>query len=188
MEFIKNYFDEIKKTIDKVSLKEVEEVIHVLHQAYKEDKQIFIMGNGGSASLASHFACDIGKGTLEKNYETKKRFRVMSLTDNIATITAYANDLNYEEVFSQQLKNLVLPKDIVIAITGSGNSKNIIRGIEETLEMEGVTIGFTGFNGGRLKKIIDYNIHVPSRNYGIIEDTHTILTHIISSNLAKLNR
>lgn len=181
--FIKNYLDELKETMDKISYDKIGKVINVLSDAHQKNKQIFIMGNGGSASLASHFSTDLGKGTLGKFDSNKKRFRVISLTDNVSTITAYANDLGYEDIFSQQLRNLISPKDVAIAISASGNSPNILRGVEEASRLEAVTIGFVGFDGGKLKNIVDYYLHVPLNNYGIVEDIHTSLVHIICSYL-----
>ena len=188
MKYINNYFNELKETRDKVSHEEIEKVINVLFDAYQKNQQIFIMGNGGSASLASHFATDLGKGTLNRCYEDKKRFKVISLTDNVAILTAYANDLNFEDCFAQQLRNLVIPKDIVLAITGSGNSKNVLKAIDYASKSNAITIGFTGFDGGKLKSIVDYSINVPSQNYGIIEDIHTNLTHLISLRLSELKQ
>lgn len=188
MKFVENYFDELKKTINKVSLKDIEKIVNALYEAYENDQQIFLIGNGGSASLASHFACDLGKGTVENFNSNEKRFKIISLTDNISTITAYANDLSYEDIFSQQLKNLMNPKDIALAITASGNSPNILRGIEEASKLETITIGFIGFDGGKLKNMVDYYIHVPSNNYGIIEDIHTSLMHAICQNLNEIRK
>lgn len=185
--FAENYFEELKSTIDKISLKDIETVKNILYSAYEKNKQIFVLGNGGSASLASHFACDLGKGTLERHYGDEKRFKVTAL-DNLAIITAYANDVGYEEVFVQQLKNLVNPGDVVLAISGSGNSENVLKAIEYASRSKAVTIGFTGFDGGKLRDLIDYEIHVPSDNYGVVEDIHTILTHLVSSNLAEIKK
>jgi len=189
MEFIKNYFKELKKTIDEISIEDIKKVTDVLYDAYKKDKQIFIIGNGGSASTASHFACDLSKGTLQRVYDEKeKRFRVISLTDNVATITALGNDLSYDDVFSQQLKNLINQEDILIAITGSGNSQNILNAVDTASKSGAVTIGFLGFDGGKLKDKLDYYIHVPSSHYGRIEDSHLILEHLICSYLTEMKK
>src|SRR3989344_5739292 len=124
----KEYLEELKRIVDKVDLEKINSIVELFYRAYKNDNSVFIFGNGGSASTASHFACDLGKGTLGDHYNlSKKRFKVYSLTDNIATITAYANDLGFEEIFSQQLKNLIKDGDVVIAITGSGNSENVVK-------------------------------------------------------------
>ena len=189
MEFIENYFKELKETIDKISVEDIKRVTNILYKAYKRDKQIFIIGNGGSASTASHFACDLSKGTLQRIYDEKeKRFRVISLTDNVAHLTALANDLDYNDVFSQQLRNLVNPGDIVVAISGSGNSKNILNAVDSASKSGAITIGFLGFDGGKLKEKVDHYIHVPSNHYGRIEDLHLVLAHLISSYLTEMKK
>ena len=189
MEFINNYFKELKETIDKISVEDIKRVTDILYKAYKRDKQIFIIGNGGSASTASHFACDLSKGTLQRIYDEKeKRFRVISLTDNVAHLTALANDLDYNDVFSQQLRNLVNPGDIVVAISGSGNSKNILNAVDSASKSGATTIGFLGFDGGKLKEKVDHYIHVPSNHYGRIEDLHLVLAHLISSYLTEMKK
>lgn len=189
MEFIKNYFKELKETIDKISVEDIKKVTDILYNAYKKNKQIFIIGNGGSASTASHFACDLSKGTLQRIYDEKeKRFRVISLTDNVAILTALANDLDYNDIFSQQLKNLINKGDILISITGSGNSKNILNAVNSASKSGAITIGFLGFDGGKLKNKVDYYIHIPSNHYGRIEDLHLVLSHLISSYLTEMKK
>jgi len=189
MEFIKNYFEKLKNTIDKISIQDIKKVTSILYDAYKKNKQIFIIGNGGSASLASHFACDLSKGTLQRVYDEKeKRFRVISLTDNVAHLTALGNDLGYDDIFSQQLRNLINNGDILIAITGSGNSPNILNAVDVASKSDAVTIGFLGFDGGKLKDKLDHYIHVSSDHYGRIEDLHLVLTHLISSYLAEMKK
>ncbi len=189
MEFIKNYFKELKKTIDEISVEDIKKITNILYNAYKKNKQIFIIGNGGSASTASHFACDLSKGTLQRIYDEKeKRFRVISLTDNVAHLTALANDLDYNDIFSQQLKNLVNPDDIVIAISGSGNSQNILNAVDTALKSGAITIGFLGFDGGKLKDKVNYYIHIASNHYGRIEDLHLVLSHLISAYLTEMKK
>jgi len=135
------------------------------------------MGNGGSASTASHFACDLGKGTI---CEGKPRFRVVSLNDNMPLITALSNDFGYERVFIEQLMNLVSPDDLVISITGSGNSPNILKAVEYAKKQGAKTIGLIGFGGGKLQEIVDEHITVSNTNYGQVEDIHLILAHALS--------
>ena len=189
MEFIKNYFNELRNTIGNISIEDIKKVVNILYGAYKKDKHVFVIGNGGSASTASHFACDLSKGTVKDAYdENEKRFRVISMTDNVATLTALGNDLSYDEIFSQQLKNLVNPGDVVIAITASGNSQNILNAIATAKKLKAVTIGFVGFNGGKLKAKADYHIHTRSNHYGRIEDTHLILTHLISAYMNEIKK
>ena len=184
MQHINNYISELKKYIDFIRPEEINKIIEILARAYKSDKSVFIIGNGGSASTASHFACDLGKGTLERHYDMhKKRFKVYSLTDNVALLTAYGNDLTYEDIFVQQLRNLIQQGDILIAITASGNSKNILKAIKLANDIGAITIGFLGFDGGEASNLVDNKIIIPSNNYGVIEDLHMTLSHIITSNL-----
>jgi D-sedoheptulose 7-phosphate isomerase len=179
-----NYLNKLKETADKLDLNEVDQISEVLARAYHADKSVFIIGNGGSASTASHFACDLGKGTLERHYDmNKKRFRVLSLTDNVSVITAYGNDLDYDDIFVQQLRNLIRAGDILISITGSGNSKNILKAIKLANEIGAVNVGLLGFDGGAAANMVDYKVIVPSNNYGVIEDFHLVLEHMISQSL-----
>src|SRR3989338_10124636 len=144
-EYIKTFFDEIKKCIEEISIEQIEEVTDVLYRAWKNDRQVFILGNGGSESQASHMAADIGKNTLGRIYDPRiKRFRIMALTDNVSALTAYANDVGYDEVFSQQLRNLIQEHDILIVITGSGNSPNVLKAVEYARERNAITIGLLG--------------------------------------------
>ncbi|MDO8623501.1 MAG: SIS domain-containing protein [archaeon] len=186
MEFAKKYFDDLKDALDKIDQDKVQAVADVLYNAYKNNQQLFVLGNGGSASTASHFACDLNKGTLERFYDRgEKRFRTISLTDNVATMTAFGNDLSYDDIFAQQLHNLVNRNDVVVAISGSGNSRNVIKAVNLAKELEARTIGLLGFDGGILKEMVDYSIIVPSNHYGIIEDIHMSLTHMLSCYLAE---
>jgi len=175
-EIITNYFKNLKKTIDIINQNDIEKVYFLLLDAYKKEKNIFIMGNGGSASTSSHFACDINKGV---SYGVNKRFKVISLADSITTISAYANDVCYEDIFLEQLKNLLQDGDIIIGISGSGNSKNVLRAIEYANLKKCPTIGITGYDGGDLMKIAKNNINVPINNMQITEDIHMILVHIL---------
>jgi len=177
LEKINEYISHLQKAISEIPICKIEEITKLLLDAYREDRQIFIFGNGGSASTASHFACDLGKGTISENC---KRFRAISLTDNIALITAWANDTCYDEIFKNQLENLINPGDIVIGISASGNSKNILNAIEYAKLMGCITIGFAGFGGGQLASMVDECIIVNSYRYGPVEDIHLILEHTIS--------
>ena len=179
---VKEYLTKFMEALQSTDLSELDKIIGLLAEARKGDKQIFVMGNGGSATLASHFACDLGKGTLQDPYdENEKRFRVISLTDNAALMTAYSNDLAYEHVFSQQLKNLVREGDVVIGISSSGKSENIINAIKTAKDRKAKTIGLVGFDGGRLKDLVDFKVWVNKHDYGMVEDTHSILQHMICS-------
>ncbi len=173
----KEYVENTKSSLDKLDLDSIERIVNIIWSAYLNNKQVFIMGNGGSASTASHFACDLGKGTI---VEGKKRLRVICLNDNMALITAFSNDLGYTDVFKEQLVNLINTDDVVIAITASGNSSNIIMAIEYAEKHRAVTVGLTGFDGGDLLSIVNESIVVSSNNYGQIEDMHLVLGHLIS--------
>jgi D-sedoheptulose 7-phosphate isomerase len=182
-QFTDGYFLELKQTIDEISMDKVECIVRMIQEAYRNNKYVFIMGNGGSASTASHFACDLGKGTI---CEGKPRFRVMSLNDNMPLITALSNDFGYERVFIEQLMNLVNPGDLVISITGSGNSPNILKAVEYAKKQGAKTIGLIGFGGGELKEMVDEHITVSNINYGQVEDIHLILCHAISQYFKEL--
>jgi D-sedoheptulose 7-phosphate isomerase len=189
-DFSKNYFNELKKGIDNIDLGKVQKVTEVIFRAYKNNKQIFILGNGGSASTASHFACDLGKGTLRRVYDDEeKRFKVVSLTDNVTTMTAFGNDVSFEDIFYQQLRNFVNPGDVVIGISGSGNSLNVIKAIQYAKKCGATTVGFLGFKtGGKLSQLVDYEITVQDNHYGRIEDIHLMLVHSIAAYLTELKK
>jgi D-sedoheptulose 7-phosphate isomerase len=180
MSYTREYVKEIQGTIENLPLNVVDETIKVLHDARMNKRQIFIMGNGGSASTASHFVCDLSKNTRKEDWP---HFRVIGLTDNIALLSAYANDEGYENVFSRQLANLAQPGDIVIAISASGQSPNVIRAVDLAKHLRAYTIGFTGFDGGGLGRMVDLNVHIPSENIEQVEDVHLILEHMITKAL-----
>lgn len=186
--FIDSYLAEVSRCLQTLDKEKIELVIDMLVAAYKKDRKVFIIGNGGSASTASHMACDLGKGTLQRVYDnTERRFRVISLTDNVALMTAFANDLSFDDIFIQQLRNLVETDDVVIALSGSGNSKNVVKAIEYAKSCGAVTIGILGFKtGGKLGKIVDYSIITDSTHYGPIEDMESVINHLIASWIAKI--
>ncbi len=181
MERIKEYISHLQTAISVLPMDRVKKIADLLLEAYRADKQVFILGNGGSAATASHFACDLGKGTIS---EGRKRFKAISLTDNVALMTAWANDSSYDDIFKQQLENLLSPGDVVIGISASGNSKNVLNAIEYATSMDCITIGFTGFGGGQLAKMTDECITVESDRYGPVEDIHLILEHLVSQRIA----
>ena len=156
----------------------IQKAIDVLHEARLNGRKVFIMGNGGSAATASHFACDLGKGTLMPGLP---RFRVIALTDNMSLFSALANDFGYDQVFCEQLKSLIQPGDVAIGISGSGNSANVLNAILAARELGAITIGFVGFDGGRLKSMVDRCVHVPCDCMEQVEDVHLILEHLIST-------
>lgn len=175
-EYAKKYLGELKRSIDEIPLQKIKEIADLLKTAYKRGRHIFIMGNGGSAATASHFVCDLAKGT---RVHGKKHFKVIGLTDNIPLLTAWSNDVSYKDVFSSQLENLLEKDDIVIVFTGSGNSANILEAAKYARRIKAKTIAFTGFNGGKIKKLSDICLIVPSNNMERIEDLHLVLEHLI---------
>ncbi len=176
MQIIQDYIGELKSTLDGLSISVIERVIDVLHAARLKNRQVFIMGNGGSASTASHFVCDLGKNTRVQGVPN---FRVIGLTDNMALFSALANDEGYENVFAQQLASHIQPDDVVIGISTSGNSPNVVNAILLANSVPARTIGFTGFDSGRLGTLVDINLHVPSHSIEHVEDIHLMLEHLI---------
>lgn len=176
MEQIQNYISTLQQTMSQLPQSLISEVIHVLQHARMQGNQVFIMGNGGSASTASHFVCDLAKNT---RYDGLPHFRAIGLADNMEIFSAYGNDEGYESVFSQQLINLVNAGDVVIAISASGNSMNVVNAVVEAQKHSATTIGFTGFDGGRVGKLVDIHIHVDSEIIEHVEDIHLMLEHMI---------
>lgn len=170
------YFELLSNTIRKLPFEQVEAVTEILVRAYEQQRTIFIFGNGGSAALASHFACDLAKGTVNGS---KKRFRAMALTDNVPLMTAWANDSKYEDIFSEQLANFSSPGDVAFAISGSGNSPNVLNALKVAKQAGSITAGLTGFSGGRMLAMCDACIVVPCDNMQIIEDLHLCVAHCL---------
>jgi D-sedoheptulose 7-phosphate isomerase len=177
MSFPEQYKAELFKAIDTVDLDRVQRAIEMLSRAREEGRHIFVCGNGGSASTASHFACDMVKGA---SFNRAKRFRIMALTDSLPTLTAYSNDVDYDCVFVEQLKNFAQAGDVVIAISGSGNSPNVLRAVEYAAATGCRTIALTGRNGGKLAPLAELNIQVENGHMGRIEDGHMIVAHMIA--------
>lgn len=180
MDPVLKYLSELQVIIQELPRDSIQRVIDTLAEGRMNGKQTFIMGNGGSASTASHFVCDLVKNTRIDGINS---FRVIGLSDNMPLITAYANDEGYENVFVQQLANFVQPDDIVIGISTSGKSPNVIRAIEHANEVGAITIGFTGFDGGLLGTMVDIHVHVPSDCIEQVEDIHLVLEHLICKTL-----
>jgi D-sedoheptulose 7-phosphate isomerase len=172
----RTYFDLLAKTMGSVPFDEIDRVSELLVKAYEEERSVYIFGNGGSAALASHFACDLGKGTVNGS---PKRFRVLALTDNVPLMTAWANDSKYEDIFSEQLANFARARDIAFAISGSGNSPNVLRALRAAKHAGLLTAGLTGFCGGRMRELCDACIVVPCDNMQIIEDLHVCVAHAL---------
>ena len=171
----KKYFIE---KLSLVNVNEVEKFIDLIYNAYLNNRNIFVIGNGGSAANASHFAQDLAKGT-RANINTIKRIKALSLTDNVPFITALGNDDGYEVIFEQQLKTLANPGDTLIAISGSGNSSNIIKAIKWANENDIITIGVTGYDGGKLRQLNKYSVHVNLNDMATVESIHSFIFHYV---------
>jgi D-sedoheptulose 7-phosphate isomerase len=175
--FTIQYLKDLNECIAELSSKEIEEVGGIILAAYKKGKRIYLMGNGGSAMTAAHFAQDLQNGAAVKG---KPRIKTTCLTSNMAFVTAIANDINYESVFKEQLAGQVEKGDIVIGITASGNSPNVLQAIQYANDNGAVTVGLIGFGGGKLKDLAQKSIVLSSKSYQRVEDVHMVLAHIIS--------
>ncbi len=180
MNIVTHYFSTFKEILDRIDSKPIHKAIDILHEARLNGRRVFIMGNGGSASTASHFVCDLAKNTRHPNWPD---FRVIGLADNMAILSAYANDEGYENVFAQQLASLVQSNDVVIGISTSGNSPNVLNAIDVAKKAGSYTIGMTGFDAGKLGAMVDLHIHVPSDCIEQVEDIHLMLEHLITKAL-----
>lgn len=174
--FPAEYKTDLLKAVETLDLAKVGEAIEILKQARAENRHIFVCGNGGSASTASHFVCDMIKGA---SYGRDARFRMMALNDSLPTLTAYSNDVSYECAFAEQLKNFAERGDVVIAISGSGNSPNVLRAMEYANSIGCRTIALTGRDGGKLGPLAQLNINAANPHMGRIEDVHVIVMHMI---------
>ena len=176
--FISGYLSHLRGLLCQLDGKELTNFAKALLDARARNARIFFIGNGGSAATASHFANDIALGT--QSWE--KPFRAMSLTDNVSVITAIANDFSYEDIFLKQLKILMQAEDVVVAISASGNSRNVVKAIEYANANGAVTVALTGFDGGEVKNISNFNVHVPTEKgeYGPVEDVHLVVDHLIT--------
>lgn len=175
-EEVQSYLRRLKGAIDALPVPRLAELGDMLYRTYRNDKQVFTLGNGGSASTASHIAADLAKNTIGANM---RRFRVTSLNDNAAIVTALANDLGYENVFSEQLQNLIRAGDLLIAVSASGNSANVTKAIRYAQSQCAEVVGILGFDGGEAARLVDLAIIVPSDNYGVVEDVHLVINHIL---------
>lgn len=174
---MEQYLGGLRRCLEEMATQNIEEIAGIIYDAHCKGRQVFIMGNGGSAATASHFANDLRKGST---VEGKPRVQATSITDNIALITAIANDEDYSSIFRGQLLDQLKSGDVVIAISSSGNSPNILKAIEYAGSAGAVTIGFAGFGGGKLKELAHKCIVLSSHDYGQVEDAHLSLAHIIS--------
>jgi D-sedoheptulose 7-phosphate isomerase len=176
-DFAGRYLDEAHGIFEVYRSPAFAKATELMWQAYQENKQVFIFGNGGSAGTSSHMVNDLSKGSA---VEGKKRLRVIGLADNMSLLTAYANDMGYENVFSEQLKNLLNPGDVCIAISASGNSPNVIRAVEYAKEKKAQVISLVGFSGGKLRPLSDVALYFETYNYGICEDAQLMFSHLSS--------
>ena len=177
MSFSAEYKSKLFEAIDTVDISKVDQAIEVFTRARDEDRQIFVFGNGGSSATANHFACDIVKGA---SYGQEKRFKIMALSEQIPTMTAYANDVGYDVVFVEQLRSFARRGDVVMAISGSGNSPNVVRAIEYANKIGCHTIGLSGCSGGKIAEIARLNVHVADYHMGRAEDGHMVICHMIA--------
>jgi len=181
---IREYFATVQSILDIVPFETVDIVVDVLLEANRRGNTIFICGNGGSAATATHFGCDLAKRPVVPG---QPRFRVVALTDNNALMTAVSNDIGYDQVFAEQLLPLVRPGDVLIGISGSGNSPNVLNAMEVAKTAGATTIGFCGFDGGKLKQVVEVAVHVDYPNMAMVEDVHLMLEHAICERLRALN-
>jgi D-sedoheptulose 7-phosphate isomerase len=175
-----NYFLGVQAVLKRLPFSLIDRVTEVLWRAYLESRTVFVFGNGGSAALASHCACDLGKGTVHNG---NRRLRVIALTDNVPLMTAWANDASYDDIFAEQLMPFIHKGDIALAISGSGNSPNVLKALQVAHEAEAFAIGLTGFQGGKMCALCDLCVIVPSDNMQIIEDVHVSVSHSIFTSL-----
>lgn len=185
-DYIQNISDYIaleKNTLDKIDINEINNALNEIITAFEREGTIYIFGNGGSAATASHYANDFNKGISEF---TEKKFRFICLNDNVPTIMAVANDIGYEEIFRFQLRGKLANNDLVIGISGSGNSKNVVNALEYAKESGVRTLGITGYDGGKVKNLVDLSLHVPIKNMQITEDIHMIFDHLMMTVLCQV--
>ncbi len=170
------YLARLKAAIDELPMDRLEELGDALYRSYRDGKQVFVLGNGGSASTASHMAADMAKNTISAHM---RRFRILSLNDNMAMVTALANDLDYRNVFAEQLQNLIRPGDLLIVLSGSGRSENVLRAMRYARSECAQVVALLGFDGGPARELADLSIVVASDDYGVIEDLHLVINHIL---------
>lgn len=175
---INTYLEHEINTLKALDVNEINAALNLLLATFENGNTVFVFGNGGSSATASHFQNDFNKGVSE---HTEKKFNLLCLNDNVATVMAVANDIGFEEVFRFQLIGHMKPGDVVLAISGSGNSKNVLNAVEYAKEQGARVIGLTGFNGGRLKELSDVSLHVPVNSMQITEDIHMVFDHLMMS-------
>ncbi len=180
------FLDRVAEEMDHIDPAQIKALADAIYECYQKGRFVFVIGNGGSGSNASHLCEDLGKGTLRREdfeNDNKKRLRILSLTDNTPYILAWGNDEGFDRVFVEQLKNLASPGDLLIAISGSGNSPNILRAVDWGNRHGIRTFGCTGYTGGKLKTLAQHNLHVPLEDMGIVESIHLVAFHWVVDNL-----
>jgi D-sedoheptulose 7-phosphate isomerase len=182
---INTYFSDLQEMVRAISQSHLQEILALLEETYHQGRRIFIMGNGGSAATASHFALDLAKNTIMPG---APRVKAMSLTDHVPLITAWSNDTAYEHIFAEQLANMIEPGDAVIGISASGNSLNIINAMHVAKGSHAATIGLLGATGGKIKHMVDAYVLAPGQNIEQEEDAHLILAHIITRHMREVVR
>ena len=186
MQFVSTYLKQLQKTILALPAQDIDNIIQILITAREQERTIFLCGNGGSAATASHMACDLAKNTIRPDMPS---FRVVALTDNVPLMTAWGNDTDFDNIFSAQLEPFVQPGDVLISISTSGNSPNILKAIQVAHEAKAINIGFTDEVGGQLRDMVDHCIKVPCTIIEQVEDVHMVLAHCIASGVrAELQR
>lgn len=178
--YIGAYRDRLRRTLEALDLAQVERFVEALESARRDGRRVFLFGNGGSAATASHMACDLNKGVSQGK---DRAFKVICLNDNVPTMMAWANDVSYEEIFLGQLKNFLVPGDLVVAISGSGNSPNVVRAVEWANSQGAVTVGLCGYRGGKLKEIAHLVVHVDVDDMQVAEDLHLVVGHMATQAL-----
>lgn len=187
-----DYLDRLNKEISAIDQSAIERLAYAIFKAWEEEKFVYVIGNGGSGTTASHMAEDLGKSTLQEKDlldRTQKRLKVLSLTDNLGWIMAVGNDLAYDQIFVQQLMNYGQPGDLLIAISGSGNSPNILNAVDWANASEMHTFGLTGYSGGKLKEVQQDGLHVELDDMGMVESIHLAVFHFILNDVfARINK
>lgn len=177
---VQNYFDNLKRVIDSLDVASIEKAISLIRDAWIDKRQVIVCGNGGSALTSSHYITDWNKMAY---LATGRPFRGVSLADNMGLITAYANDVSYEDIYSEQLKNQMDPGDVVVVVSGSGNSPNVVRAVEYANEAGGITLAVCGYDGGKIKQLAQHALWVDSMDMQICEDLHFVFGHLVMKTL-----
>ena len=179
----KEYFNELKRCIDLLDVNEIERIEKLIVNTIKNRGNIYIIGNGGSSSTASHYVVDF---TKKLDFNELPRVNIYNLSDNISTVTAYATDISYEDIYFEQLKNKIVNSDMLIVLSASGKSKNLLKAAKYAKERKASVVSIVGNFEGEVLKFSDYKLIIDSKDYGIIEDIHLSLNHVISSNIKEV--